>query len=176
MQFTQIYRNIPRNILPFGFLFYPKTPQGAIISGLARIVLILLILGASIAFAVNGPKPAPRALSLSKMVEKVPQDVNLRLQYVGELENKNQIEEARKQLLTVLNFDPTNAYALSFYGALGAKSSNLGEEIAKLREILAVRPDYQKAWAELATLYEYQGETNLANDARQKASELAKKL
>ncbi len=128
------------------------------------------------ALAINSRNSAVRLLPLSKMVDEAPQNVNLRLQYAGELENKNQIEEARKQLLTVLNFDPTNPYALSFYNALGAKSSNLGDEIAKIREILAVRPDYQKAWSRLATLYEYQGKADLANDARQKASELSKKL
>lgn len=152
MDLTQIYRNIP------------------------RIVLVIAVLGGATAWVTVGQKPVERPLPLAKMVNEAPQNVNLRLLYAQELENKNQIEEARKQLLTVLNFDPTNSRALSFYSSLGAKSSNLGDEIARMQEILTVRPDYQKAWTRLATLYEYQGETDLARDARQKASDLAKKL
>ncbi len=152
MDLTQIYRNIP------------------------RIVLVLVVLGGSIAFTMRGPKPNSQSLPLKKMVDETPQDVNLRLQYAEELEGKNQIEEARKQLLEALNFDPANSYVLRTYSALGAKSTNLGGEIAKMRKILEVRPDYQKAWGRLATLYEYQGKVDLANDARQKASELARQL
>lgn len=152
MDLTQIYRNIP------------------------RIVLVLAVLGGSAVWVTAGHKPVDRPLPLAKMVDEAPQDVNLRLLYAQELENKNQIEEARKQLLTVLNFDPTNSRALSFYSSLGAKSSSLGDEIARMQEILTVRPDYQKAWTRLATLYEYQGKADLANGAREKANELAKKL
>lgn len=151
-QLPHIYRNIP------------------------RIVLVLAILGGSFALATAGHKPVNRSLPLAKMVSNAPQNVNLRLLYAQELENKNQIEEARKQLLTVLNFDPTNSRALSFYSSLGAKSSNLGDEIARMQEILTVRPDYQKAWIRLATLYDYQGKADLASGAREKANELAKKL
>ncbi|GEM_PF-5630510 len=151
MDLTQIYRNIP------------------------RMVLILVVIGASIAFTLS-QKSASLSLPLSKRIDKAPQAVNLRLEYAGELGTKNQIDAARKQLLTVLNFDPANPYALSFYSALAVKSANLGEETAKIREVLALRPDYQRAWAKLATLYEYQGKVDLANDAKQKAAELAKKL
>lgn len=151
MQFTQIYRNI------------------------YRIVLTLLVIGVSIAFTAS-QKSAPKSPPLEQRVNKAPQDINLRLEYAGELGAKNQIDAARKQLLTVLNFDPANPYALSFYSTLLVKSTNLGGEIVKIREILALRPDYQRAWAKLATLYEYQGKADLANDAREKAAELAKKL
>lgn len=152
MDLTQIYRNFP------------------------RIVLVITVLGGSVAWVAASQKPAERSLPLVKMVSEAPQNINLRLLYAQELENKNQIEETRKQLLTVLNFDPTNSRALSFYSSLGAKSSNLGDEITRMQEILAVRPDYQKAWTRLATLYEYQGKADLASVAREKASELAKKL
>lgn len=165
--------NVSRLCLRSGLLF-ENMDLTQIYRNILRIVLIFLIIGATIAFM--NQKSALLSLPLTKRVDKAPQSVNLRLQYAGELGAKNEIGAARKQLLTVLNFDPINPYALSFYSTLEAKSTNLEEETAKIRGILALRPDYQRAWAKLATLYEYQGKVDLANDAKQKAAELAKKL
>lgn len=163
-QFPNIYRNIPRNILPL------------IISGLARIVLALAVIGASTAFVINNQRSDSPPLQLARTIEKTPQNINLRLQYARELEKEGKPDAAREQILAALNFDPVNPYALRFYSEFRAKSADLENEIKMTREILTKRPDYQKAWVRLATLYEYRGQTDLANEARQKAEELAKKL
>ncbi|MBI2598799.1 hypothetical protein HYW40_01060 [Candidatus Curtissbacteria bacterium] len=162
MKFPNIYRNISRLLLPS-------------YSGLVRIGLVLVTAGASLAFVTEG-QPTALSRPFEQRISKTPEDAHLSLEYAGELAKTGQTEEAREQIMGVLNFDPVNPYALRFYNELNARSADLENEIKLTREILYRRPDYQKAWARLATLYEYEGQTDLANEARQKAEALAKKL
>lgn len=138
-------------------------------------LFVIAILAACIVFMVS-QKTLPQVESIDQRIAAAPADVGLRIEAARGLEAKGKIGEAREQMLAALNFDPANPYATAVYRQIGAKSESLERDVLKMQEILAVRPDYQKAWAKLATLYEYQGRDDLASEARQKADELARVL
>ncbi len=106
MIFPQIYRNI------------------------FRMVMVLVIIG-GVGYFVIGKDIRP--LPIINRVSQEPRDMNLRLEYAKKLESAGKVDEARQQLVVVLDFDPLNAYATSFYNELGAKSGNLEAQVAALK-------------------------------------------
>jgi Tfp pilus assembly protein PilF len=151
MLFPQITRNIP------------------------RIAVVLTILS-GLTFYLAQVRNTTKNSGLFANVQTDQQNVNFRLLRAIDLEDQDQIDDARGQITTALDFDPANPYATDFYNKITAKSTNLDREIKNTLKILKSRPDYQKAWEKLATLYGFDGKTELANDAKQKSAELAKKM
>ncbi|MEX2028260.1 MAG: tetratricopeptide repeat protein [Candidatus Curtissbacteria bacterium] len=168
---TQIYRPTSPKATK-GFNYAQLTHN---LRNISRIVIAAGILAACIVFVV-WEKTSPQVQSINEKLAAAPQDVGLRLSVAKRLEAEGRMEEAREQVLATLNFAPSDAYAIAVYREITAKSESLETDVLKMREILAIRPDYQKAWVKLATLYDYQGRDELAAEARQKADELAKKL
>lgn len=150
MQLTQIYRNIP------------------------RISLTIFVLATFLIFFSIGANA--KRESINKKLDKNPQNVNLRLALAKELEDKNLMGEARGEILTALNFDSNNPYALNFLNEIGSRSTDLSTQIEKTQAVTKMRPDYQQAWAKLAILYEQAGNENSSRDARIKSEELKSKL
>ncbi len=145
-----------------------------ILRNISRIVLAVAILAGVFVFTLQ--ERGTKQKSLASTVSSNRENIAWRLMYAKELEQKGDTEQARKQILISLNFAPKDPYALASYGRLLSKSNDLGAQITKTKDIVARRPDYQQAWAKLALLYEYEGESGLANAARQKSEELARGL
>lgn len=80
--------------------------------------------------------------------------------------------DAQKKLKIVLEFKPTNSYALEMMGKVSSNSQEVEFEINRTLEILSKQPDWKEAWFRLADLYERSGQAEMAYYARQKAKVL----
>lgn len=81
-------------------------------------------------------------------------------------------KEAEKKLKTILEFEPSNKYAIEMLSKTDLETSELYLEVSRTLEILDKQPDWKTAWERLSYLYERLGDQQLANVARERAKKL----
>lgn len=88
-----------------------------------------------------------------------------------DISNKN-FREANKHLSIVLEFDPSNVYALEMNRKLDSQVREIEVEILRTLKIVELQPNWKEAWLKLADLYEKVGKSELAEEARERAKGL----
>lgn len=134
-----------------------------------RIVFIFAIIGALVLVLI-GMIQQPRQEGVTTTTSE--ETLDERLARVEQLISTNEYDTARSELHEILVFWPTNTYALTLLTRLSVDKNQIWEEINRVRQIVAVQPDYKAAWETLANLYERVEEEDLARDAREKTQSL----
>jgi len=87
--------------------------------------------------------------------------------------DKKEFDAAKDSILSSLEVDPENPFAIRLLQELNTQDiKQTEEEIQKIIKILEVRPDYAAAWISLGLLYEQIGEDDLAKNAKERAKAL----
>lgn len=156
MNLTHNLRNNSRALLNLAMI-------GRIFAAFSIILLFVLMF--------FGKDKALGASSENKVLNNS-RSVYSRLILAKELETVGKTKEARGEITTALDLDRNHYFAQKFYADNLTKSEDLRTQIHRLEKVVALRPDYQKAWAKLATLFELVGEETGAQEARIKSEEL----
>lgn len=83
--------------------------------------------------------------------------------------SRQNFKEAGRELAIILEFEPNNVYAIEMNRKLESRVKEVEFEILKTLKIVEMQPNWREAWIKLAELYEKVGNSELAEDARQKA-------
>lgn len=86
--------------------------------------------------------------------------------------SQENFKEASRRLAIVLEFEPSNVYAIEMNRKLVLQIKEIEKDILKTTKIVEMQPNWREAWIKLADLYEKAGNSKLATEAREKAKGL----
>ena len=146
-----------------------------------RIIVVAIIIGFTILILeLNNMQPQEETLGTKTKLKSGGLNTNQYL--IGAIEHKNnyqangdkkEFDVARDLILSSLELDPENPYAIRLLqGLINQDIGQNKEEIQKILKTLEARPDYAAAWISLGILYEQIGEVNLSKMAKEKAKAL----
>jgi tetratricopeptide (TPR) repeat protein len=103
----------------------------------------------------------------------LPHSYQSHLALAVELSSLNQLDEAKKQLMTALQIKPTSAIAYHYLGLIYQKQGRLGEATKCYSTAIRLQPNYVEAYNTLAGCLSEQGKVDQAVQICRKASLVA---